>query len=78
MDQSKSTVFILEIVLVSSRFSRSLSQTSDDKISTEVRQVGGSTQDSFEKIVTPCTFDVNFPYITRFTFGSLAFAVGED
>jgi hypothetical protein len=28
--------------------------------------------------MTPWTFDVKFPLDTKFTFGSLTFAVGED
>jgi hypothetical protein len=28
--------------------------------------------------MAPWTFDVKFPYVTQFTFGSLTFAAGED
>jgi hypothetical protein len=46
--------------------------------STEARQEGGSTQYPSEKTIAPWTFDVKFPLGTRFTFGSLTFAAGED
>jgi hypothetical protein len=78
MNQSKTIVFILEIDLISSRFSRSLLQISDDKTLTEARLIGASTQDPYGKIIAPCTFDVKFPYITQFTFKPLMFAMGED
>jgi hypothetical protein len=39
---------------------------------------GGSAQDPSEKIMTPWTFDVKFPYGTQFTFGSLTFATEKD
>jgi hypothetical protein len=47
-------------------------------MSTEVRQVGASTQDPSGKAIAPWTFDVKFPLGTKFTFGSLTFAAGED
>jgi hypothetical protein len=78
LNQSKTAVFILEIDLASSHFSRSLSQVSDDETSTEARQEGRSTQDPSVKIMTPWTFDVKFPSGTHFTFGSLTFAAEED
>jgi hypothetical protein len=28
--------------------------------------------------MTPCTFNIKFPYDTVFTFGSFTFAAGED
>jgi hypothetical protein len=71
-------MFILEIDLTLSHFSRSLSQVSDDTTSTETRLEGGSTQDPSRKIMTPWTFDVKFPFGTQFTYGSLTFAAGED
>ncbi len=40
LNQFKIAVFILEIDLTSSRFSRSSSQVSDDKTSIEARQKG--------------------------------------
>jgi hypothetical protein len=52
-NQSKTVVFILKIDLVSSCFSRSLSQISDDEMSMEARQVGKSAQDLSEKIMAP-------------------------
>jgi hypothetical protein len=55
-----------------------LIQIPDDTTSTEVRQVGGSTQDPSEKTMAPWTFDIKFLLGTQFTFGSLTFAVGED
>jgi hypothetical protein len=39
---------------------------------------GASAQNPSEKILTPWTFSVKFPYDTQFTFGSLIFTVGED
>jgi hypothetical protein len=42
MNKSKIDFFILEIDLASSRFSRSLSQVSNDQTSTDVRQKGAS------------------------------------
>jgi hypothetical protein len=71
-------MFIFEIDLASSRFSRSSSQISDDEMSTEARRVGVSAQDPSGKIMTPWTFSVKFPYVTQFTFGSLMFAMGGD
>jgi hypothetical protein len=44
----------------------------------ETRQKGRSTQDPSERIMTSWMFDIKFPYDTRFTFGSLTFAAGED
>jgi hypothetical protein len=55
-----------------------LLKVSDDTTSTEARQVGGSAQDLSGKTMSPWTFDVKFPLGTRFTFGSLTFAIGED
>jgi hypothetical protein len=78
MNQSKLIVFILEIDLASLRFSRSSSQVSDDTMSTETYQEGGSAQDPSRKIITPWTFNVKFPLGTQFTFGSLTIATGED
>jgi hypothetical protein len=71
-------VFLLEIDLAMSRFSRSSSQVSDDTTSTEARQVGGSAQDPSGKTMAPWTFNVKFPRGTQFTFGSLTFAAGEN
>jgi hypothetical protein len=71
-------VFILEIDLVSSRFSRSSSQVSDDETSTEARQIEGSAEDPSKKIMTPGTFDIKFLCGTQFTLESLTFAAGED
>jgi hypothetical protein len=71
-------MFILEIDLVSSRFSLSSSQVSDDETSTEARQIEGSAEDPSKKIMTPGTFDVKFLCGTQFTLGSLTFATGED
>jgi hypothetical protein len=78
LNQSKLVVFILEIDLTSSCFSRSSSQVSDDTTSIEVHQEGGNAQDPSGKIMSPWMFDVKFPLNTQFTFGSLTFAVGED
>jgi hypothetical protein len=71
-------VFILEIDLLSSCFSRYLSQIFDDETSIETHYEEGSAQDPSRKIMTPSTFNVKFPYDTRFTFRSLTFAVVED
>jgi hypothetical protein len=71
-------VFILEIELATSCFSRSLSQVIDDMMSIEARQEGESAQDPSKKIMAPWIFEVKFPLDTQFTFGSLTFAVGED
>jgi hypothetical protein len=71
-------MFFFKIDLALSRFSRSLSQISDDETSTEARQEGKNAQDPSEKIMTPCTFNVKFPYGTQFIFGSFMFATGED
>jgi hypothetical protein len=71
-------MFIHEIDLASSCFSPSLSQISDDEMSTEARQEVGSAQDLSGKIMAPWTFDAKFPLGTQFTFGSLTFAAGED
>jgi hypothetical protein len=46
--------------------------------STEACQVGESAQDPSGKAMAPWTFDVKFPLDTKFTFGSLTFAAGED
>jgi hypothetical protein len=46
--------------------------------STEARQVGDCAQDPSGKAMAPWTFDVKFPRGTKFTFGSLTFAAGED
>jgi hypothetical protein len=78
LNQSKSVVFILEIDIASSRFSRSSSKTSDDETSTEARQKGKIAQNLSEKIMAPWMFDVKFLYDTQFTFGPLTFATGED
>jgi hypothetical protein len=64
--------------LASSRFSRFLSQVSDDTTSIEARQEGESTQDLFREIMAPTTLNVKFPLGTPFTFSSLTFVVGED
>jgi hypothetical protein len=53
LNQSKTVVFILEIDFVSSRFSRSSSQVSDDETSKKAHQEGGSAQDPSEKIMAP-------------------------
>jgi hypothetical protein len=71
-------VFILEIDLPSSCFSRSSSQISDNTTSIEARQEGGSAQDPSGKIITSWMYDVKFPLSTQFIFGSLTFATGED
>jgi hypothetical protein len=71
-------MIILEIDLASSCFSPSLSQISDEEMSTEVRQEGGRAQDPSGKIIAPWTFDVKFPLGTQFTFESLMFAAWED
>jgi hypothetical protein len=71
-------MFILEIDLALSRFSRSLSQISDNETSIEAHQEGEGAQDPSEKIMAPWTFHVKFPYNTQFTFESLTFAAGED
>jgi hypothetical protein len=71
-------VFIIEIDLASSNFSRSSSQVSEDTASREACQEGISVQDLSRKIRAPCTFDVKFPLDTQFTFGLLMFAMGED
>jgi hypothetical protein len=55
-----------------------LLKVSDDTTSTEARQEGASTQDPSEKTMAHWTFDVKFPLGTRFTFGLLTFASGED
>jgi hypothetical protein len=78
LDQSKTVVFILDIDLTSLCFSRSLSQISNNKMSTEECQKRGSAQDPSGKIMAPWTFHVKFPYDTQFTFGSLTFATGKD
>jgi hypothetical protein len=52
LNQSKTVVFIFEIDLSSSRFSRSSSQVSNDETSTVARQEGGSAQDPSGKIMT--------------------------
>jgi hypothetical protein len=55
-----------------------LLQISDGTTSTEARQVGESAQDPSGKAMAPWTFDVKFSLGTKFTFGSLTFAAGED
>jgi hypothetical protein len=45
--------------------------------STEACQVVKSDQDTSRKTMPPCTFNIKLPLDTQFTFGSLAFAVGE-
>jgi hypothetical protein len=55
-----------------------LLQISDDTTSIEARQEGGSAQDPSRKAMAPWTFNVKFPLGTKFTFGSLTFAAGED
>jgi hypothetical protein len=46
--------------------------------STEACQEGKSARDPSEKIMTPCTFSIKFPYDIQFTFSSLMFAAEED
>jgi hypothetical protein len=53
-------------------------KTSDDTMSTEARQVGGSVQDPSRKTMAYMMFDVKFPCGTQFTFGSLIFTAEED
>jgi hypothetical protein len=55
-----------------------LLKVSDDTTSTEARQEGASAQDPSEKTMAHWTFDVKFLLGTRFTFGLLTFASGED
>jgi hypothetical protein len=55
-----------------------LLKISDDTTSTEAHQVGDYAQDPSGKAMAPWTFDVKFPLGTKFTFGSLTFAAGED
>jgi hypothetical protein len=63
---------------VQSHFSQSSSQISDDMMSTEARQEGRSAQDLSRNTMTPCMFNIKFPYDTQLTFRSLTFAAGED
>jgi hypothetical protein len=51
---------------------------SDDEISTEARQEGGSAQNPSGKIMAPWMFDVKFSCGIQLTFGSLSFTAGED
>jgi hypothetical protein len=70
-------VFIIEIDLASSCFSRSYFKY----LTTQYRQrreEGESAHDPFGKTMAPWTFDIKFPLGTQFTFGSLTFVVGED
>jgi hypothetical protein len=53
LNESKTAVFILEIDLASSHFSRSLSQVSDDETLIDALQKRRSTQDPSEKIMAP-------------------------
>jgi lipid-binding SYLF domain-containing protein len=53
LNQSKLTVFILEIDRALSCFSRSSSQVSDNTMSTKAHQVGRNAQDPSGKIMTP-------------------------
>jgi hypothetical protein len=55
-----------------------LLQISDYDMSTEVRQVWESTQDSSGQSMAPWKFSNKFPYNTQFIFGSLIFATGDD
>jgi hypothetical protein len=71
-------MFLFEIDFASPHFSQYLSQIFDDETSTEARQEGESAQDPSEKIMTPWTFNVKFPYGTPFTFRSLMFAARKD
>jgi hypothetical protein len=71
-------MFLFDIDLTSSHFSRSLSQISNDETSIEARQEGKSTQDLSRKIMAPWTFSIKFPYVTQFTFRSLMYVTGED
>jgi hypothetical protein len=55
-----------------------LLKISDGTTSTEARQLGACAQDPSGKALAPWTFDIKFPRGTKFTFGSLTFAAGED
>jgi hypothetical protein len=78
LNQSKPHCAFFQIDLAKSRFSRSLSQISDNMTSTEAHQIERSTQCLSGKTMAPRTFDVKFPCGTQLTFGLLTFAAGED
>jgi hypothetical protein len=61
LNQSNSPCSSSRLVLHRCVFPDPHHKISDDKTSTEARQVGGSAQDLTGKIMAPWTFDVKFP-----------------